>query len=86
MLQHGLATDQSRLLLSQNFFFAFYFGLFTSKEITLVRYAKVQYYFQIPYKLGEMPPYFEVKKCKVAGNGGAWKLDVTLWHETRNQS
>lgn len=50
------------LLLSQNFFFAFYFGLFTSKEITLVHYAKVQYYFQIPYKLGEMPPYFEVKK------------------------
>lgn len=50
MLQHGLATDQSRLLLSQNFFFAFYFGLFTSKEITLVHYAKVQYYFQIPYK------------------------------------
>ena len=61
MLQHGLATDQSRLLLSQNFFFAFYFGLFTNKEITLVHYAKVQYYFQIPYKLGEMP-YFEVKK------------------------
>lgn len=51
MLQHGLATDQSRLLLSQNFFFAFYFGLFTSKEVTLVYYAKVQYYFQIPYKL-----------------------------------
>lgn len=50
------------LLLSQNFFFAFYFGLFTSKEITLVHYAKVQYYFQIPYKLGEMPPYFEVNK------------------------
>lgn len=45
-------------------FFAFYFGLFTSKEITLVRYAKVQYYFQIPYKLGEMPPYFEVKKMQ----------------------
>lgn len=86
MLQQGLATDQSRLLLSQNFFFAFYFGLFTSKEVTLVYYAKVQYYFQIPYKLGEMPPYFEVKKCKVAGNGGARKLDVTLWHETRNQS
>lgn len=64
MLQHGLATDQSRLLLLQNFFFAFYFGLFTSKEITLVHYAKVQYYFQIPYKLGEMPPYFEVKKMQ----------------------
>ena len=64
MLQHGLATDQSRLLLSQNFFFAFYFGLFTSKEITLVHYAKVQYYFQIPYKLGEMQPYFEVKKMQ----------------------
>lgn len=29
-----------------------------------------------------MPPYFGVKKCKVAGNGGAWKLGVTLWHET----
>lgn len=51
-----------------------------------MHYAKVQYYFQIPYKLGEMPPYFEVKKCKVAGNGGVRKLGVTLWHETRNQS
>lgn len=63
------------LLLSQNFFFAFYFGLFTSKEITLVHYAKVQYYFQIPYKLGEMPPYFEVKKnarLQEMGMRGNW--------------
>lgn len=74
MLQHGLATDQSRLLLSQNFFFAFYFGLFTSKEVTLVYYAKVQYYFQIPYKLGEMPPYFEVKNARLQEMGvrGIW--------------